>query len=166
MYKTTLLVTTIAAVAFSAAVSSAPVTKPQVATLARITGSVMVNKGPQYVGGTEGMPLATGERIMTLASASAVLQFDDGCMYTMEENEVVTIPRLSPCVLTKGSGARLGVASPPPPAVAPVVPVAPYPGWVPYAAAGAAAAAIVAVAAGNDDDGKEFDLVVPPPISR
>jgi hypothetical protein len=157
MYKTTSLMATVAAVTFSAAISSAPAAEQQVAAIARITGSVMVNKGPQYVGGTEGMPLSIGERVMTLEGTSAEIQFDDGCRYTMDENEIVTIPRLSPCVMTKGPSGRLSVAPPVPPTsptvvpVVPIVPVVPYLGWVPVAAVAAVGAFGAAFDTGDPD---------------
>ena len=158
----------ITAAALSAAAPSALAAEKEVATIARITGSTLVNKGTQYVNGTEGMALSVGQRVMSLEESTAVLQFNDGCRYTMEENEVITIPSLSPCVLTKGSSDRLSVLPPVPPAAAPVaaaiVPAAAAAGlaWVPVAAAGAVGLAAIAGGAFDDDD----DPAPLPPISQ
>ncbi len=131
-----------------------------IAYLARITGGVLVNQGQQYRDGTEGLSLSTGDRVMSLAESTAIIQFQDGCRYTMEENELVTIPSLSPCVLTKGADGRLSVATlpPAPPAQVPLVPVVPVVplatnlAWLPAAAAGGLLGG-GAILSDPDDDG-------------
>jgi hypothetical protein len=146
----------VAAVALSAAVSLAAAAEKEVATIARLTGNALVNKGAQYVNGTEGMALSVGERVMSLEETTAIIQFKDGCRYTMKENEVITIPSLSPCVLTKGPTDRLGVLPPVPPSEIPVVPVVAAPAanlaWVPLAAAGLIGGTAIVFDPGDDDD--------------
>jgi hypothetical protein len=158
-------------IAIAAAVLAGAVTSPiaaerEVASIARVTGNAMVNKGAQYVTGTEGMALSIGDRVMSLDETTAVIQFEDGCRYTMEENEMITIPSRSPCVLTKGSAKRLAVGPPvPPPAAVPVapavVPAATSSLWVPGAVGLAAIAGVAILWRG--DDGNAPPL---PPISQ
>ena len=115
MYTKALLGTAITAAALSAAICSAAAAEKQIATVARITGNAVVSKGAQYVPGTEGMALTVGQRVMSLEDSTVVIQFNDGCRYTVEENKLVTMEDLSPCVLTKGVAL-----APPPPAAVPV----------------------------------------------
>jgi hypothetical protein len=158
----------IAAAIMSGAVTVASAAGEEVANIARITGNTLVNKGAQYVPGTEGMELSIGERVMSLEDTTAVIQFKDGCRYTMEENEVITIPRLSPCVLTKGSGNRLSALPPVPPAEPPlVVPIVPAAAaapaaslsWVPLAGVGLVAISGIVFDPGDNENGRR------PPIS-
>ena len=160
--------TIIAAAALSAAVASAAAAEKEVATIARLTGNALVNKGAQYVNGTEGMALSVGERVMSLEETTAIIQFKDGCRYTMKENEVITIPSVSPCVMTKGPSDRLSVLPPVPPSEVPVVPIVPVVAapaanlaWVPLAAAGLIGGTAIVFDPGDDDD-----ITPPLPVSR
>lgn len=174
MYAKILIGTVVAIASLSAAVAA----ERQIATVARITGNAVVSKGAQYVPGSEGMPLTIGQRVMSLADSTVVIQFNDGCRYTLEENKLVTMEDLSPCVLTKG----LALAPPPPasgvpavvpppvaapvaaaPVAAPVAAAASFP-WVPVAAA-VGVAAIVAAVSDTGGNGNRNGNVVPPPIS-
>lgn len=170
MYKKIWRGTTFAALSLTVAMTSALAAEAEadgvVATVARIKGEAVVNKGTQYVNGTEGMGLKTGERVMSLAESSTVIQYKDGCRYTLEANELITIGRYSPCAFTKGSNARLSVSSPLPAVVVPPV-VAPagaaFP-WVPVAA-GIGLATIAGVAlSGNNDNPPPIPSL--PPISQ
>lgn len=156
MYVKTLIGTVITIAALSVAVAA----ERQIATVARITGNAVVSKGAQYVPGSEGMALTVGQRVMSLADSTVVIQFNDGCRYTLEENKLVTMEDMSPCVLTKG----VALAPPPPAAVVPAVAAVPVAAaanlaWVPLAAAGLVA--ITAVADPGDDDNR-----TPEPISQ
>ena len=166
MYAKALLGTMIAMICLPAAAAAekaaAAAADRQVATVARITGNAVVSKGAQYVPGTEGMPLTIGQRVMSLADSSVVIQFNDGCRYTVEANKLVTMEDLSPCVLTKG----VALAPPPPASAVPAAAAVPVPvagaaslAWVPVAAAG-----LVAVGAALDP-GDDGDNVTPAPIS-
>jgi hypothetical protein len=144
MQTGTLIRAAIAAAALMGSLPTAIAEEGEVAYVARVTGAALVNKGDQYVDGTEGMPLSTGDRVMTLAQSEAAIQFKDGCQYLMKENELMTVPSMSPCVFTKGTGDRLSVTTLPPvppaapPIVPPVIPPAAGAGlaWIPAAAAG------------------------------
>jgi hypothetical protein len=154
MYTKALLGTAITAAALSAAICSAAAAEKQIATVARITGNAVVSKGAQYVPGTEGMALTVGQRVMSLEDSTVVIQFNDGCRYTVEENKLVTMEDMSPCVLTKG----VALAPPPPAAVAPVpiaaaaVPAVASLAWVPLAAAGLVAVAGAAFDSDSDNN--------------
>lgn len=131
-----------------------------IAYIARVSGSVLVNQGEQYRDGGEGQVLETGDRVMTLSDSSAILQFRDGCRYTMKEDELVTIPSLSPCVFSKGPADRMTVAAlpPVPPPTPPIVPVVANLGWLPAAIAGGFLGGAIV----DDDDDNPGPI---PPIS-
>ena len=153
METRTLIRAAIAATALLGSLPTAIAEEGEVAYVARVTGAALVNKGDQYVDGTEGMELATGDRVMTLAQSEAAIQFNDGCQYLMKENELVTIPSKSPCVFTKGAADRLSVVTlPPVPPVLPLVPAAAGIGlgWIPLAA-GAALLPVVFSDPGDDN---------------
>jgi hypothetical protein len=108
-----------------AAARGAPAAVGDTAFIHRITGSVSVMKGEQRLDGIEGMRLSTGDRVSSLQNSTAVIQFSDGCSYRIRENELITVSRLSPCVLTKGSAERLSLAPLPAPPAPPVLPAPP-----------------------------------------
>lgn len=102
-----------------------------VATVARIEGSAVVSKGAQYVNGTEGLALKVGERVMSLAASTTTIQFDDGCRYVLEANQLLTIEDQSPCALgllgSQGApavaGGGIGLGWVPPAAFAALLPM-------------------------------------------
>ncbi len=150
----------IAASVMAAAFNCATAADETAATLVRIEGEAVVSKGAQYVGGTEGMALKVGERVMALAASTATIQFTDGCRYVLEANQLLTVDAKSPCALglvpagqaaaaaTTGGGsiagacASLGAASL---------------GWVPAALGGA-----VAITATIDDRNNGTSRFRPP----
>lgn len=75
---------------------------PPVGKLVRVEGVVVVNQGAQYVKAQEGMPLADGDRLMTMEGGTAILQFADGCRYTMGSAELLTVGSLSTCAAVSG----------------------------------------------------------------
>ena len=90
-----ILESAIAAVVFATA-GTVSAAEP-VGSLARISGTVLVNQGEQYRTGIEGMALRPGDRIMAMSAGSAVIQFSDGCAYDLDDNEVLTIGQTSTC---------------------------------------------------------------------
>jgi hypothetical protein len=152
MNKKALLVSAISVAALSAAQSGAWAAEGEVATLARITGDAVVSKGAQYVGATEGMVLKVGERVMSLAASSALVQFNDGCRYVLEANQLLTIENKSPCALGLVNQEQ-GVASAGAGAAGANL------GWVPVAAVGVIAVPGIALDTGSENRG------YPPPIS-
>ena len=129
-----------------------------VATLVRIEGEAVVSKGAQYVGGSEGMALKVGERVMALASSTATIQFTDGCRYVLGANQLLTIDPKSPCALglVSDSGATGAAASPGAAGAAVGAGLA----WVPPALGGLVGIASI-VDSNNDDTTRRR----PPPIS-
>jgi len=79
MDKRVWLRTALGAAALTVAMTSALAAEEGVATVIRITGDAVVRKGAQYVSGTEGMALNVGERVMSLAASTTVIQYKDGC---------------------------------------------------------------------------------------
>ena len=129
-----------------------------VASLVRIEGEAVVSKGAQYVGGTEGMALKVGERVMALAGSTATIQFTDGCRYVLGANQLLTIDPKSPCALglVSDSGATGAAASPGAAGAAVGAGLA----WVPPALGGLVGIASI-VDSNNDDTTRRR----PPPIS-
>ena len=80
-----------------ASITGVAVAADPIASLARIDGTVLVNQGQQYVTGREGIALKPGDRIMAMSTGSAVIQFTDGCTYTLDDDEVLTIGETSTC---------------------------------------------------------------------
>ena len=152
MNKLTLWKNAMMAAALSVAIATASAADREVAQLVLINGDAVVSKGAQYVSATEGMALAIGERVMSLAASSVVLQFNDGCRYVLEANQLLTIEDESPCALGYFSKMQPGTV-PAAPTPAPVVPVAAAGavglGWVPLAAVGVIAVPGATLDTGN-----------------
>lgn len=68
-----------------------------VGQITRIDGSAMISQGTRYVDAREGMPLRVQDRILVLDGGSALLQFNDGCQYSLEDSEMLTIGTESAC---------------------------------------------------------------------
>lgn|GEM_PF-3002996 len=67
------------------------------ATLARIDGDATVNQKARIKQGEEGEPLRRGSRVTVGKGHKAIITFDDGCEYTSEDDEVLTIGDDSTC---------------------------------------------------------------------
>lgn len=148
MNKKALLVSALGVAALSAVAPGSWAVEAEVATLARITGDAVVSKGAQYVSAAQGMALKVGERVMALAGSSAVVQFNDGCRYVLEANQLLTVESKSPCAL--GLVGQQGVGA--------VGAAGASLGWIPAAGA-AAMIPLSLIETGSDDRGP------PPSIS-
>lgn len=139
-------------------------------TLARISGTAIVNQGSHYVTGREGMPLVEGDRLLVLEGGSALVVFADGCQRAVTDNELLVVPAISTCAASDavaegahkvapynavaetagpGAGAKFQLAQLEPGAGANLAWIAPL-----------GALAIVGVAIADDDDDER------PSISR
>lgn len=67
------------------------------AMLSEVEGSVLVNQGEQFVGAEDGVSLVSGDRVMAMEGASALLRYEDGCDVRIEPATVVTLSEGSPC---------------------------------------------------------------------
>jgi hypothetical protein len=101
-------------------------------TLARIEGSTLINQGEQYVKAREGMTIKEGDRLIATEGSSAVIKFNDGCLFTLTDTQVLILGPKSTCA---GGDA---VAS---------HPVDPKPAQIPAAGGAAAGGAAAAGAA-------------------
>ena len=148
----------IIAAAMTGIVTLAFAADESVATLVRIEGEAVVSKGAQYVGGSEGMALKVGERVMALAASTATIQFTDGCRYVLAANQLLTIDPKSPCALglvSDSGAAAQGAAGSAAGAAAGASLV-----WVPPALGGLVGAASVVDSNNDTTTGRR-----PPPIS-
>lgn len=82
---------------FAAALGAAGMAMGATAELVSVSGTAMVSEGARYVEGQETKQLAVGDRVFGLEGSHVVLQYQDGCSYTLKEGEVFTIADKSPC---------------------------------------------------------------------
>ena len=158
MNRKELIRTVIAASVMAATFNCATAADETAATLVRIEGEAVVSKGAQYVGGTEGMALKVGERVMALAASTATIQFNDGCRYVLEANQLLTVDAMSPCALglvPAGQAATAGATAATTGGIAGAT--AASLGWVPAALGG-----VVAVGATVDYQNNDTFRYRPP----
>ena len=139
------IVTTLSALLIlgSAGIASAQNGKAPVATLEKLEGTVMVNKGKGYITHKTAVPLNEGDSVVTLKESAAEIVFADGCRAQLKANNMMAIS------LTPGCKAPIVAVNPPGPA-----PLAAGAGtnWAGPVLAGAAGIALIAAAGGSDDD--------------
>jgi hypothetical protein len=115
-----------------------------VATLEKLEGTVMVNKGTGYTTQKGSVPLNEGDSVITLKDSAAEIVFSDGCRAQLKANNMMAIS------LNPGCKAPI-VAVNPPAAVGAGAAGAGAPSWAGPVLAGAGVVALIA-AGGSDDD--------------
>lgn len=75
-----------------------PVSGP-IATIAQSEGMVLVNQGKYYVVARPGQQLNVGDRIMTMAGASASITYKDGCVQQLKPNNKLVFNSVVECSL-------------------------------------------------------------------
>jgi len=83
-------------IAFALFAGSAVAATP-VATLESTKGNVLVNQGEEFVTAQPGVALASGDRVMVMVGAEAVVQFADGCALPLTGGSITTVPAASTC---------------------------------------------------------------------
>lgn len=73
-----------------------PVSGP-IATIAQSEGMVLVNQGKYYVVARPGQQLNVGDRIMTMAGASASITYKDGCVQQLKPNNKLVFNSVAEC---------------------------------------------------------------------
>jgi len=91
------ILATALALGFSVAALAQPEAPKSAASLAEVSGSVLVNRGEEFVAGVDGDLLGNGDRVMAMENATALLKYDDGCDVKVESGTVVTLSEGSPC---------------------------------------------------------------------
>jgi hypothetical protein len=81
----------------TANMASAQDNPPEVATLEKAEGSVMVDKGKGYASTKNKATLHEGDRLITLANSTAEIVYDDGCRVTLKENSLIEIAKDPGC---------------------------------------------------------------------
>lgn len=83
-----------------------------VATVAAVTGEVMLAQRAQIGPAVIGAPLRPGDRLMTMDRSDVLIDFADGCRQRLAENSTLTISRASGCdqvgAQSRSSGQPLG----------------------------------------------------------
>jgi hypothetical protein len=113
-----------------------------VATLEKLEGTVMVNKGTGYTTQKGSVPLNEGDSVITLRDSAAEIVFRDGCRAQLKANNMMSIS------LNPGCKAPI-VAVNPPAAVGAAPTGVAASNWVFPALAGVG---VVALIASGDDD--------------
>ncbi|MCC6869673.1 MAG: hypothetical protein IT522_12705 [Burkholderiales bacterium] len=89
-----LIVITLGAVAVSApgiALAQSQQQQNTVAHLRNLEGNVMVSQGDGMVAAANGLRVAPGTRVITLAGGSVVIDYDVGCDLSLKENQRFTV---------------------------------------------------------------------------
>jgi hypothetical protein len=68
-----------------------------IATIAQSEGMVLVNQGKYYVVARPGQQLNVGDRIMTMAGASASIAYKDGCVQQLKPNNKLVFNSVAEC---------------------------------------------------------------------
>jgi len=98
MINSKIRVVSVAMALVFAGVASAQVSPPMSsASLADVEGSVLINRGEQFVAGASGDLVGNGDRVMAMEGSSALLKYDDGCDVEIEPGTVATLSEGSPC---------------------------------------------------------------------
>ena len=84
------------------------------AILSNLQAPVMVNQGAAYVEASQSMQLNTGDRLMVMQGGSAEINFANGCVQTIQSNEIATIGTEESCVTAQSAGTYNQVGTPPP----------------------------------------------------
>jgi hypothetical protein len=68
-----------------------------VATVAETNGRAMLNHASVYGVARQSERLQVGDRLIVLESGVVKVQFDTGCMLTIDSPQVYTVPAAAPC---------------------------------------------------------------------
>jgi hypothetical protein len=79
-----------------------------VATLSQVSGLTLINQEADYVTATPGMALREGDRMMAMDGASATITFQDGCVYQLPPNSVLTVGGPESCSAGTLAAAKVG----------------------------------------------------------
>jgi hypothetical protein len=115
-----------------------------VATLEKLGGTVMVNKGTGYVTQKGAVQLNEGDSVITLKDSAAEIVFSDGCRAQLKANNMMSI------ALNPGCKAPIVAVNPPAPFSAGAA-GAGASSWTGPLLAGAGAVALIAAVGSNDD---------------
>jgi len=138
-------VITLAALVFlgTANIASAQ-NKAPVATLDKLEGTVMVDKGAGYTTQKGVVQLNEGDSVITLKDSAAEIVFSDGCRAQLKANNMMSIS------LNPGCKAPIVAVNPPAPFTAGAA-GAGASSWAVPVLAGAGVIALIAASGGDDD---------------
>jgi hypothetical protein len=96
----------------TAAAGAAPATEaPKVATVSNTNGKAMLNRASVYEVAKKDQRLQKGDRLVVLEGGAVSVQFDGGCVVTIDTAQVYTVPEAPPCA---PGAAERGVRAPAP----------------------------------------------------
>ena len=116
-----------------------------VATLEKLEGTVMVNRGTGYTTQKASVPLSEGDSVITLKDSAAEIVFRDGCRAQLKANNMMSIS------LNPGCKAPIVAVNPPAPFTAGAA-GAGASSWAVPVLVGAGVVALVAASGDSDDD--------------
>jgi len=70
---------------------------PNVASVAETNGRAMLNHASVYAVAKQSERLQVGDRLVVLENGLVKVQFDTGCMLTIDSPQVYTVPAAAPC---------------------------------------------------------------------
>ncbi|MBL0141410.1 MAG: hypothetical protein IPP91_04945 [Betaproteobacteria bacterium] len=76
---------------------AAPPAPKAVARLANVEGNVLSSNPSGLSAGSKGLVLFEGQRVITATKSKAVVEFDDGCVITLEPNQRYVVDSSRPC---------------------------------------------------------------------
>ena len=103
MIRTLSSLLVLSALAMPAIAQDSAPANTNVATVAKVIGSVQVNQGERFVPLRAGMALKAGDRVMALSKGSATLRFSEGCDVNVAPETMLVVP--------KACGAAVAVQS-------------------------------------------------------
>jgi hypothetical protein len=77
--------------------ADATTTRGTIASITNSTGMVLVNQGKYYSIAQPGQTLNAGDRLMTLAGASASIAYNDGCVQEVKPNSKLVFQSATEC---------------------------------------------------------------------
>jgi len=79
------------------ALGSSAVMADSTAVVAQAAGKVMVDSGKGFVPAKAGVALQDGDRVVALKASSATINFAQGCVLPLAENNLVTVSKEAGC---------------------------------------------------------------------
>jgi len=79
------------------ALGSSAVTADSTAVVAQAAGKVMVDSGKGFVPAKAGVALQDGDRVVALKASNATINFAQGCVLPLAENNLVTVSKEAGC---------------------------------------------------------------------
>lgn len=95
-------------VALASLLAAGSVSAAELATLSRVEGTALVNKGEEFVTAGDAQSLQPGDQVMIMEGGSAEIVFSDGCVLQVASGSLVVVPEKSTCAGAVARTHRVG----------------------------------------------------------